>query len=385
MATKTKNLFPLGVATGAAHCNRKDERERLKENIRSGTHTWLWARRRLGKTSLIEQVLGELRRGRPTVPSVKLDLNVVHDAESLELKIRQAAAQLSVLLMPKGSRSQKLLSQAFDTFRPEFSVGAMGVKMTLRRPAAPAQGIADVLLALDQVASGAKRCAVFVIDEFQQLSGLNYGSTDTTLEGAIRHAVERAVSISYVFSGSQRHLLADMFEDPDRPLYRHCRKMQLNRIEADEYARFFARAARARWGDPLARTLTDAILALTYRHPYYINALCGRLWEASKPPTERQINSVWREIAAEETAVVSNQVRGLSATQRAMLVGIAVEGRVEHPTGREFLASIRLSASTGSGAKDVLEVEDLIRKNEQGLWELVDPVMAEYIRGVATT
>lgn len=385
MVANTKNLFPLGIATGAAHCNRKQERETLKENIRSGIHTWLWARRRLGKTSLIEQVLGELRRARPPVHSIALDLNVVHDAESLELKIRHAAAQLSVALMPKGNRSQKLLSQAFDAFRPEFSVGAIGIKMTLRRPEEPAPGISDVLLALDRAASVAKRRAVFVMDEFQQLSSLNYGSSDTTLEGAIRHAVERAKHISYVFSGSQRHLLADMFENRDRPLYRHCRKMELGRIAADEYARFFARSAEARWGKPLERKLTDSILTLTYRHPYYVNALCGRLWEANKPPMEKQIYSVWQEIAAEDTAVVSNQVRNLSATQRAMLVGIAVAGRVEHPTGREFLASIRLSASTGSGAKDVLEEEDLIRKNEQGLWELVDPVMAEYIRQIAAS
>ena len=60
MARVIKKLFPLGVATGAAHCNRKAEREELKTQLRAGTHTWLWARRRMGKTSLIEQVLSEL-------------------------------------------------------------------------------------------------------------------------------------------------------------------------------------------------------------------------------------------------------------------------------------------------------------------------------------
>ena len=63
-----------------------------------------------------------------------------------------------------------------------------------------------------------------------------------------------------------------------------------------------------------------------------------------------------------------------------MLAGIALAGHVEHPMGREFLAGVRLSASTDSGAKDVLQEEDLISKTEQGLWELVNPVMAEYIR-----
>ena len=381
MKNEIKNLFPLGIATGAAHCNRMAERKTLRDNVRAGTHTWLWARRRMGKTSLVEQVLGEIERGRPSIPSARLDLNVVHDAESLELRIRREVARLGVAVIPGRQRPQKLLQLAFDAFRPEFSVGAMGLRMSLRAPDAPATGISDVLLALDAAARAANRRAVFVLDEFQQLASLSYGRTDITLEGAIRHAVERATHISYVFSGSQRHLLAEMFENPERPLYRHCQKIVLERIEAAEYRKFFARAAKARWGKGLPRDLSEQILQLTFRHPYYVNALCSRLWSGSEVPTEPSVAETWREIVAEDAAFVAHQVRTLSATQRAMLVGVAEEGQVEHPTGREFLARCRLSASTGSQAKDVLESEDLIRQNDAGFWKLVDPVMAEYIRG----
>lgn len=379
----TKNLFPLGIAIGAAHCNRKAERDTLKEHIRSGTHTWLWARRRTGKTSLIEQVLGELSRARPAIPAVKLDLNVVHDANSLEERVRDAVSRLSVAVMPKSRKPNNVLRRAFDEFRPEFSVGAMGLKMALRRPEATAPGIADVLMGLDAACGAVKRRAVIVMDEFQQLSSLNYGRSDFTLEGAIRHAVERAKHVCYVFSGSQRHLLEDMFANPDRPLYRHCRKMQLRRIASADYARFFERASQARWGKHFPEAVIEHILTLTHRHPYYVNALCARLWEANKPPTVELATAIWRKVAAEDAAVVAHQVRNLSATQRAMLVGIATAGAVEYPTGREFLAHIRLSASTGSGAKDVLEADDLIRQNDEGHWELVDPVMQEYIRSIS--
>ncbi len=384
MTNATKNLFPLGIATGAAHCNRTDEQKMLRENLRNGTHTWLWARRRMGKTSLVEQVLGDLSRGRPSIPSVKLDLNVVHDAESLETKIRRESAELGVGVVPRRQKPQKLLQIAFDAFRPEFSVGAMGLRMALRAPETPATGISDVLLALDAAARAVDRRAVFVLDEFQQLTSLSYGRSDITLEGAIRHAVERATHISYVFSGSQRHLLADMFENPDRPLYRHCQKMVLERIGQSDYEKFLEKASRARWSKRLDDGIANRILDLTYRHPYYVNALCSRLWQKATPPSVEEVTETWAAIVAEDAAFVAHQVRTLSATQRAMLVGMAVDGRVEHPTGREILSRCRLSASTGSLAKDVLETEDLIRQNEDGRWELVDPVMAEYIRGNAT-
>jgi hypothetical protein len=375
-----KNLFPLGIATGVAHCNRKDEREDLKNSLRSGRHTWLWARRRMGKTSLIEQVLSELRRARPALPSVKLDLNVVHDAESLEERIRDGAARLGVAMMPRGRKHRAAMSKAFSRFRPEFSVGAMGVSMSLSKPEAIVPGISEVLMALDSAAAMYDRRAVLVMDEFQQITSLTYGGTKFTLEGAIRHAVERARNITYVFSGSERRLLQDMFEQPDRPLYRHCEKMTLTRIDAAHYQRFFDKASTARWGQRFPGELTDTIMRVTRRHPYYVNALCSRLWDRTAQPTVEDIAPVWQHIAEQDEAIVSHLVRNLSATQRAMLVGIALAGSIEFPTGREFLESIRLSASTGNVAKDVLEENDLIRYTEEGRWELVDPIMASYIQ-----
>ncbi len=325
-------------------------------------------------------MLSELRRGRPALPSVKLDLNVVHDAESLEERIRDGAARLGVAMMPRGRKHRAAMAKAFAKFRPEFSVGAMGVSMSLSPPQAIAPGISEVLMALDAAAGFYDRRAVMVLDEFQQITGLTYGRTRFTLEGAIRHAVERARNITYVFSGSERRLLQDMFEQPDRPLYRHCQKMTLTRIDAAHYQRFFDKASAARWGGSFPPEVTELVMEQTRRHPYYVNALCSRLWDLDKTPTSDDVTLIWHSIAEQDEALVSHLVRNLSATQRAMLVGIARAGSIEYPTGREFLESVRLSASTGNAAKDVLEDHDMIRFTEEKRWELVDPIMAHYIQ-----
>ncbi|MEM9183646.1 MAG: hypothetical protein AAGB27_10885, partial [Pseudomonadota bacterium] len=197
-----------------------------------------------------------------------------------------------------------------------------------------------------------------------------------------RHAVERARHITYVFSGSERRLLQEMFEQPDRPLYRHCEKMTLKRIDQTHYQAFLDRASQVRWNRSFPAVLTEMIMALTFRHPYYVNALCSRLWDLARQPSEEDIRATWQNITEQDEALVSYLVRNLSATQRAMLVGIALAGSIEHPTGRSFLASLRLSTSTGNVAKDVLEDHDLIRYTEDGRWELVDPIMQAYIRRV---
>ncbi len=45
------DLFPLRIATGAAHCNRTKERAELSRSIAAGTRTWLWGHRRTDKSS----------------------------------------------------------------------------------------------------------------------------------------------------------------------------------------------------------------------------------------------------------------------------------------------------------------------------------------------
>ena len=54
---KTK-IFPSGIATGAAFCNREDERKYLKECFANNEHIVIVAPRRYGKTSL--RTLGKI-------------------------------------------------------------------------------------------------------------------------------------------------------------------------------------------------------------------------------------------------------------------------------------------------------------------------------------
>jgi len=376
-----KNLFPLGVATGRAHYNRDTERTLLKAQILDGKHAWLWARRRMGKTSLIEQTLKELAKKSPPVPSIVIDLNIVYDEESLAQRLRSGVAELAMSFVPKGEKTPERLLQAFKKLDVRFSRKAGPASLKIPKSKDEMAGINDLLKGLDRAACAYKKRAVVVLDEFQQVQGLHFGNNKMTIEGAIKKAVEGSNNVSYIFCGSQRHLLAQMFEKGDRSLVRKCDKIELKRISRLDYERYIGRAARSKWKKALDKDVIDHILDLTYRHPYYVNALCRRLWQQTAPPSKRSVGTTWRVIAEEDASIVAYIVGKLSAAQRAMLTGIATaeKGIVEYPTGEEFLRRVRLSGSTGGAARQVLEQEDLIRKTEAG-WTLVDPVMAEYLK-----
>ena len=367
------DLFPLGVATGIAHCNREAERAELVRNVLKGRHTWLWGRRRMGKTSLLEQMIEDLGRARRKVPVATVDLFVAHDARNVESDLLKAVARLGVELAPRGRSAAQRLGEAFSSFMPEFAVGAPGLSMKLKPLGQSGRGVAEALAGLDRAAGLYDRRAVLVLDEFQQIGSMQEGRS---LEGAIRHAVERFRHVTCLFSGSQRHLLASMFDEEDRPLFRLCRKMTLGRIESADYRNFMREASERRWSAVLADPVIERILAATTRHPYYVNVLCSRLWSGTDAPNVETVDAVWQRIAMEEKPVATSCVARLAASQRALLRAIAnAEGGVEQPTAQEFLSPIRIAASTANRAKEVLEQEDLIRREENGRWRLVDPVM----------
>ena len=378
-----RDLFPLGIATGPAHCNRTVERAELGRNILTGTHTWLWARRRMGKTSLLEQVGRDLAGDGIAVAAV--DLLVAHDASALEARLRAAVEQVSTRIAPKGRKAAAKFITVFRSLGPELSlgVGEMDLKVRLSPADPPERGITELLLGLDRAAAVSGRRVAVVLDEFQQLATLAPRAASRSLEGAIRHAVERAANVTYLFSGSRRHLLAAMFEDEARPLFRLCRKMTLDRIAEADYRDFLRRAGEARWSGGVESDAIARILAVTGRHPYYLNALCARLWRRRPAPEPRSVDDHWSRIVEEDGRAVAGRVFRLPASQRALLKAIAgADGGAAHPGSHGFLSAIRLPASTGNQAREALERDDLIRQEADGRWTLVDPVLSSYLRNL---
>ena len=95
------------------------------------------------------------------------------------------------------------------------------------------------------------------------------------------------------------------------------------------------------------------------------------------------MDAAWIRIVEEDKRVSAGRLVRLAPSQRALLKAIAqAPAGVEHPASLEFLSPLRLPTSTGNRAKEVLEQEDLIRQDDDGRWELVDPVMASCLRSL---
>lgn len=369
--------FPLGIATGAAFCNRQEERERLIQNIRSGRHTWIIARRRFGKSSLVAQVLLDMEGARRTFHHATVDLLLSYDAQSLDQMIRRTVGELSGRLLPPSQRALRYLSGVFGNLRPEIVLAEDGVKIKLLPGQAAPETLVDALEGLNRIASRHRRRSVLVFDEFQQL-GLIRGHAP--LEAAIRHAAQAATHVSYVFLGSERHLLSELFEDPARPLYQLCERLSLHRISEGHYARFLLAASQRRWRQKISEPAIAAVFTNTLRHPHYLNVLCGKLWQRRRAPSVTAVDQEWDRYVQEEHHRAVAAIVKLSANQRAVLGAVARVERVEQPNSQAFLQSLRLSSASVRQALDVLIKADLAEKDARGVVRVADPVVATYLR-----
>ncbi|MHB1948216.1 MAG: AAA family ATPase [Gammaproteobacteria bacterium] len=364
--------FPEGVALGEAFINREKERNYLISRIKANKHSVLIAPRRYGKTSLVMKVATEMK-----IPYCSIDLLAAYNEEYVRDHIVNKVSQLVFELLPGISKAKESLINIFKKMKPEISIGAFGQKLSLSLSENPLQDITDLLLKLDETAKHFKKKAVVFIDEFQQISQLkNYHS----LEASIRHAVERSQNISYVFSGSNRQLLRQMFGDQGRPLYRLCQTITIERMDKEIYIYHLQHLAQLKWKKKisLSSEIIEQIFTYTELHPFYMNVLCQLLWEDNNIPSIEKITTVWHNYVKAQKHIISHDITELSANQRKIIIALAKTPTKEIQS-IEFTAPIKISASSAQQSLEVLLFKDLVYKRDDGFFCLLDPAMKYYL------
>lgn len=367
---KILKYFPEGVALGPAFINREDERKLLCSRIKSNKHCVLMAPRRYGKTSLVIKVADEMN-----IPYCSMDLLAAYSEEYVRDQIFNKVSRLVFELLPRIKKAKETLMYIFKKMKPEITIGIFGQRLSLNLSRSPLQDITELLLKLDETAKYFNKRAVIFIDEFQQISQLkNYHS----IEASIRHAVERSENITYVFSGSNRRLLQQMFGDQGRPLYRLCQTINVERISTDTYQKHLNKLSIKRWKKHLSANSITQIFNCAELHPFYMNVLCQLLWEEKTIPSDEKVKTIWHNYVKAQKHIISHDVIELSLNQRKVLTALA-RSSVKEIQSAEFTSSIKISASSAQQALDVLVLKDLVYKNNDGYYNVLDPAMRFFL------
>lgn len=370
-------LFPTTIATGDAFCNREKERRLLKQYIQSGRHIVVMAPRRYGKTSLINQTLIEQK-----ICCSIMELTLATSAEDVERIILKYVGQLLYSLLPRTIKAKQNILKLFKWLNPELVLTVGGQKLIFhpdRTPDNPAENIAEILMKLDSAAKLAKKKIVVVIDEFQQINDIE---NDHVIEAAIRHAMQYSKCVSYIFSGSNRHLLLSLFNDKNRPFYNSCEIIQINRISRADYESFIQKAAQKKWNKLLPQPVLEEIFKRSELHPSYVNRICGYFWMTDEfPHAASLVEKFWENFVNSKHAQFSEDVLQLSKNQKKVLRYLA-SYPTQNPSHHTVCEAVGISEASIRQAIKTLLLKDYFLKDESGFIRVLDPALKDFLRGL---
>jgi uncharacterized protein len=367
--SKKAEFFPSGLALGKAFYNRDKERSTLLEYIMEIEPVVIASPRRYGKTSLITEVIRENE-----LIAITLDFLPATDAQDVSNSILTGVEQLVSQLLQRKSGLKNLLLRLFAKFNPKIVLTVFGQTLELSKSNNTQKTITEALMILDKAAESAKQNVVFVMDEFQQIGTL---ADNHAIEASIRHAVERTQHVSYIFSGSNRRLLEQMFSDKKRPLYHLCDYLRINRISKEDYAYYLQKDAKTQWQKPINQEVIDKILDITQCHTYYVNRLCKLLWKLPNPPIIDDVTNCWEHYIQENMHWIANIIGSLKPNQRKVLAVLA-RTYVKEPQGHAFCQASSLTPASIKRALDSMLLKDHVYVDHESYYKLVDPAIVHY-------
>jgi hypothetical protein len=373
------NPFVYGeVVPAAAFVDRETELDRLREDLRAGQKIFLISPRRYGKSSLVRQALAAAARGgaltvEVTVSSFSSYVGFLEGYAqalvSVETRLERATGWLRDML---GIRAEVRV-EPDRTGRRQLTVGFPAV-----RSDRDISRLAQEVFALPgRIADARKRRMAIALDEFQAIGGFNGGS----VEHALRAAVQTQREVGYVFSGSEPTLMERML-GRSRPFYKAGPVMRLQKIPADQFARFIEARFKGTGMKPVGG-LGAAIVDVAGNLPYDVQRLAHEVWDDARAEGRKtadldHLHATLKRLLGEHQTLFEGMWQRLTLAQRGALRAAVLE------EGRELLSADVRSRYRLSGTSSVqaslgaLLREDVIAR-EGDRYVVVDSLFREWV------
>jgi hypothetical protein len=349
---------------------RARETAQVVEYARAGRAMSIAAPRRYGKTSLLRAVGARLQDEGCLVASVDL-LGLDGPAD---FATRFATA------WRRATESDRRLRGAVQRVFAGLSglgvtVAGVGVQVSFARgqdPGAVLHTVLDLPRQVDQ-------SVLIVLDEFQALHEA-WPQGEGVLRGHVQQQLGKA---SYVFAGSQPHLLEAAFADSGRAFYNQVLRVPLGRLEgpalADAFADRFERTGRD------AGAALSPLLGLADGHPQRAMFLAHLLWEQTARGATAD-DEAWEAVLRTARSWVADEMAGiwspLSRNQQVALRAVAEHGSatVSAAASSGVPRSARQAAEASLLRLGLIELDEGRTGPRGGTRRrLVDPLLADWV------
>lgn len=373
MKQKVRNPFVIGGYVSPEYfCDREAESKELLSALLNHRNTAIISPRRMGKTGLIQHCL-QFPEVRKNFHHFFID---IYATGSLSELVFMLGKEIFETLQPKGKRFIDHFFNVITSLRPALKLdpvtGIPIFDIGIGEIMAPEYSLEQIFTYLE---TADKPCVV-AIDEFQQIAKY----PERNLEAILRTYIQTCTNATFIFSGSQRQMMRNIFFSPSRPFYQSVSLISLGAIELNTYRDFIVEKMRD--GDKkIDNELVERVYRLFEGHTWYVQNIFNRLYSAMEKGEECTLQMVedYVRVTVNSYEPMFEAIVGLlSARQKELIVAIAKEGKAKGITSASFVRKHGLmSASTVQSAlRQLLDKEFVTKEGDAyivydrffGLW-----------------
>ena len=324
-------FYITGIIPPDYFCDREVETQWLVRTVTNQANVLLTSPRRMGKTQLVRHFYGR--------PEIKGHFHTfyvdIYPTTSLHEFVLFLSKEIYSMLVPKGKTAlDKFLSGLHSLagslgYDPFTNTPRFDIKLgDIHSPELTLEEIFDYL-------ENAEKPCLFAIDEFQQIAFY----PEKNVEATLRAQIQKMNNCLFIYAGSNRHILENMFNSAAKPFYNSAEQIYLDCIPEDIYTQF----AREQFADA-GRNITSGAASLAYDlfegHTYYVHNVLHNafaLVDPGKVVYEADIEKTLDDILEEKSHSFASVMNQLNYQQKETLVAIAKEGKASGVTSVAFV------------------------------------------------
>lgn len=334
------NPFVISGYVGEEYfCDRVAETEKLTKLLVNENNVVLMSPRRLGKTGLLSHTF--------TKDAIASNYNTfiidIYSTKTLNDFVYEMGRTILGSLKPKGRQAIEKFLNVVSSLKPGVTFDIMG-NATWNIEQGEVHTVSYTLEQIFEYLNNSDRRSIIAIDEFQQI--LYY--PEKNVEETLRTYIQRCNNAVFVFSGSERHLLSEMFHSPARPFYASTTTLPLGCIDRDKYIEF-AMGHFCKSGKYVSEDTVAAVYDRFDGVTWFVQKIMNQLFadtERGEECTVHMVDVAIEEVINSNSTIYEDLLYQLTTRQRDLLIAINKEGRAKAITGSNFIKRHRLSAAS---------------------------------------
>ena len=354
-------------------CDRQKESALLIKSVSNQENVVLISPRRVGKTGLIYHCFNQ-----PDIRDnfITISIDILHTTsfqefiKELGTAVFNTIAKRSEYLTKLFITTLRSLSGSFGidpvTFMPTFDLKLGQINM-------PEYTLDEIFTYLEK----ADKPCIVAIDELQQITRYQ----DCNIEALLRGRIQKLVNTHFIFAGSERRMMNEMFFSDKRPFFQSATLLQLEPIDLTVYTNFavqqFVAANKSIEPEAIewAYNTFDGVTMYIHKllHDTFVETLSGSAC------TLTVMQQAAEQLLQQNSKRLQELLAYVTEQQKELLYAIAADRYVQRITSSDFVKRHHLKSASAvqSAVKRLLDF-DLITEQHKS-FSISDPLLRIWI------